>query len=280
MTARALLLGVALAASASPAIAAPPTEPTSSTGPPHSQDPWEGLNRGLYGIGQVLDRVALRPVAMCYRHWLPRPLRHGVSNVLSNLDEPDIGVNDLLQGKPRRAGATALRFVINSTVGVVGVFDVASHAGLPHHDNDAGITLGVYNVSAGPYMYLPLAGPSSVRDAVGAGIDFIMDPVGWANFKGANTAYASQFALEAIDQRVIADSDLRQLNHTAVDPYATLRSYYLQSREAMVRGRPLQIEDLPDLPDWDVPLAPPAQDQETATIAQSPTTASSGAIPP
>lgn len=228
-------------------------------------DPWESVNREFYAVGQLLDRVAFRPLAKCYQHWLPRTIRVGVSNALSNLDEPEVGVNDLAQGRPRRAGVAALRFAINTTVGVAGVFDIAKHAGLSHHDNDAGLTLGRYNVASGPYLYVPIVGPSSVRDIIGAGADFLLDPLGWVRFRGSDRFYEGEIAISALDARVAADDDLTTLSRIAVDPYATLRSYYLQSRESLVRDRPLDIGDLPDFPEAPNSPAeptPPSGDQQ------------------
>ena len=129
-------------------------------------DPAEKLNRKGYAIHQVLDRFLLRPAAMTYFAITLKPLRLGIENVLTNLGEPVVAVNDVLQGRFRKAGATTVRFVTNSTIGVAGIFDVAKHAGIPRHDNGFALTLGRAGVKPGPYLFIPLMGPSTVRDAV------------------------------------------------------------------------------------------------------------------
>lgn len=241
-----LLLAVAMATLSAPAEA---QERNSEAHAGAREDPWQGLNRSLYGFGSFLDHLAFRPLAKCYQHWIPRIVRHGVHNMLSNLDEPDIGVNDLLQGKPMKAGAAAFRFGVNTTVGVVGVFDVAARVGVAHHDNDAGLTLGDYHIGAGPYVYVPLAGPSSVRDLVGVGVDFVLDPLNIVNFNGSNILFNTQMAAGALDARVDADEDLVELDKVAADPYATERSIYLQTREAELHNQGVNVEAMPDIPD-------------------------------
>lgn len=228
-------------------------------------DPWQRFNRGAYAFGQVLDHFAFRPLAMCYKHWLPRPLRAGVGHVLSNLDEPEIGLNDLLQGKPRAAGTTVLRFAVNSTLGLIGVFDVARHAGFIHHDNDAGLTLAHFGIAQGPYLYVPLAGPSSVRDLTGAGADFLLDPLGWISFRHADLAFDTQILADALSERADADADLRDVDATAADPYATLRSYYLQEREALTHGGGAVLDELAPIPDVGDAAAPLPADAAAAS---------------
>ena len=232
------------------------------------RDPWEHANRRAYAFGRFIDHFAFRPLAMCYRRWLPHQIRAGIANFITNLDEPEVGVNDLLQGKPRQAGVAVLRFGLNTTIGVVGIFDLARQAGLPHHDNDAGITLAHYGVTSGPYLFIPLAGPSSVRDAVGAGADFLLDPLSWVNFKHSDVVFNTVIVAGALQGRADADPELRYLSRTAADPYATMRSYYLQSRDALGHDQRLQIEDLPNIPDAQQPTSPaPAIADASGSIA-------------
>ncbi len=218
-------------------------------------DPWQDANRRLYGVNDDLDRVALRPAAMAYRRWLPRPVRNGVHNAIANLDEPRVIVNDVLQGRVNRAGVATLRFAMNSSIGVAGVFDVAREAGWRRHENDFGVTLGRLGVTPGPYIFVPLLGPSTVRGLVGTGVDFVLDPLNWIPYRHANDIAVATNAFDALDSRARIDRDLTDLKRVAVDPYATVRSIYLQSKEAEVQGGMLDVRDLPDFPD--APETPP-----------------------
>jgi phospholipid-binding lipoprotein MlaA len=218
--------------------------------PPVRHDPFEGLNRGLYRMGMALDRTLARPVLAGYRRLAPRPVRRAVHNVIQNLDEPVVFVNDVLQAHPKAAAGTAVRFVANSTVGIGGIFDAAETAGIAHHDNGFGSTLGRYGVGPGPYIYLPLLGPTTLRDATGDVVDWVADPVGLAGTSAGRGAEVARTALSLIDEREQADAELRRLERTAVDPYATLRSVYLQSRAAEVKGSgETELEPLPELPE-------------------------------
>lgn len=245
----------------------------------HRSDPWEPANRRLYAVGQFLDHVAFRPIALAYDHVVPKIVRKGVKNALTNLSEPGVAVNDLLQGKPKSAGASAVRFALNTTVGCVGVIDVAKSAGVEHHDNDAGITLAKYKMAAGPYLFVPLAGPSSVRDVIGMGADFVLDPIGWAQFKGAGAVAGSQMALTAVDARAEAEPELQQLKTVAADPYATLRAYYLQAR-ASEAGAPVEMADMPDIPDiGDGTMVADANAPAEPVVAVAPSPAEPDAAP-
>jgi phospholipid-binding lipoprotein MlaA len=227
-------------------------------------DPWEPVNRKIYGLNGVIDRGALRPLAMAYRRWLPRPIRNGLHNAVRNLDEPDIALNDILQGRLSRAGVATVRFVTNSIVGVGGLFDVARHAKLAHHDNDFGITLGRYHLGAGPYLYLPIRGPSNLRDTIGIGVDFVLDPVGWARFAGASTMRTGQAVIGGLDTRAGVDDSLREVQDTSIDPYATLRSFYQQIRASEIHGGPVELDSASDFPD-ETGIAP--QQPDRAPIA-------------
>jgi phospholipid-binding lipoprotein MlaA len=224
---------------------------------PHRHDPFEGLNRGLYRLGDVLDRGIVHPILAGYRRLAPRPVRRAVHNVVTNLDEPVVFVNDVLQAHPKTAAKTAARFFANSTVGVGGIFDAASTAGLPHHDNGFGSTLGRWGVGPGPYIYVPLLGPTTARDLAGDGVDWVTDPFSWAHFNNSHAIGVAETGVSLLDEREQADAELRALKTTAVDPYATLRSAYLQSRAAEVKGGEADIEELPELPELPAPDAPP-----------------------
>jgi phospholipid-binding lipoprotein MlaA len=203
-----------------------------------ANDPLEPTNRGIYAFNNALDTVILRPAAQAYRFVLPGPVREGVHNVLVNLGTPVQLSNDMLEGKPRRAGDTTMRFLINTTVGVLGVFDVAKGWGYPQHDADFGMTLALWGLPEGPYLFLPVFGPSDPRDAIGLGVNSVMDPFTWV---GQGTAVRalnwSRFGLNGLDQRERHLDDIDNIKKTALDPYATFRSLYRQHRHG-------QIEDL------------------------------------
>ena len=255
-------MGLGLAIALALAGCATPSGPRPSPGfgpvaaAPAPGDPFERLNRRMFALGQAFDRTFVRPIIAGFQNHTPGPVRKAVHNVLQNADEPVVFVNDVLQGRLAPAVRTAARFVGNTTVGLAGLFDPAAKAGLAHHDNDFGVTLGRYGVGGGPYLYVPVAGPTNLRDAVGAGVDYVVDPLSWLRFRDAKTVGATRTALNLVDQRLEVDADLRTLEATAADPYATVRSVYGQARDAEIRGPGNDLEELPDLP----PSAAPAAD--------------------
>lgn len=226
----------AVAAQAQPpaAIAA---EPAARPRRRHAKgDSLEGFNRAMFSVHQVLDRIFFRPVSMAYKKIVPKVVRKGIRHFFSNIGEPLVFANDMLQLKPKRAVKTFGRFLINSTVGIGGVLDVAKTQDfrLPHHDNSFGDTLGRYGVGPGPYIFLPLVGPSTLRDftagfAQGQVLPYTIDtPFGRAEYRVA------QGALTGLDLRAESDDALKALLGSAIDPYATLRSAYLQDRAASI----------------------------------------------
>ena len=229
-----------------------------SAGTASPGDPFEPANRGLYRVGGALDRAVVRPVAMGYRYAAPRPLRRLLSNILQNLDEPVVFANDLLQGRVKSGARTVVRFAVNSTIGLAGAFDPAASAGVPHHDNTFGDTLGRYGVGPGPYLFVPVLGPSNARDLFGLGVDIALDPLTWARFHNDSTVDAARTVVEGIDDRVAVDHELRSLQQSATDPYATIRSVYAQKREAEVHGGEAPLEDLPAFPVDAQPAPAPA----------------------
>jgi phospholipid-binding lipoprotein MlaA len=203
-----------------------------------TNDPLEPTNRAIYAFNDGLDTVIMRPAAQAYRFVFPQPVRTGIHNVLANLGTPAQLGNDILEGKPRRAGDTTMRFLINTTVGVLGIFDVAKDWGYPEHDADFGMTLALWGLSDGPYLFLPVFGPSGPRDGVGLGVNAVMDPFTWV---GQGTVVRaldwSRFGINGLDQRERHLDDVDSIKKTALDPYATFRSLYRQHRSA-------QIEDV------------------------------------
>lgn len=220
-----------------PAPSAAPVETAKSIG--HAPgDPLEGFNRHMFAIHQKVDRAVFRPVALGYRHVVPKPVRSGFRNFFHNLGEPLVFLNDLLQFKPGRAARTLTRFLINSSIGIGGIMDVAKtrNVGLPHHPNGFGDTLGYYGVGPGPYIFLPLVGPSTLRDFVGGQSEGFVLPLAVGTPFDRWQFQMTRAVVNGLDTRAEADADFKALLDSAVDPYATLRSVYLQDRVAEIQG--------------------------------------------
>lgn len=216
--------------------AAPQAAPPPAAEAEGTDDPFEKENRAIFDFNNQVDKMVLVPVANGYRAVLPEPVRDSIHNVLQNLDEPIIFANDVLQARPDLAATTATRFIVNSTAGVGGLFDVASKANLPFHSNDLGVTFAVWGLGEGPYLMLPILGPSNVRDAIGEGGDAYADPGNivasdyhyvWASFVRAGT--------QGIDERSRNIETLADIERTSLDYYATIRSLYRQRRAAEIR---------------------------------------------
>ena len=199
-------------------------------------DPFERMNRFFYGGSTAADRHLFLPLARLYSRLTPGLIGQSIHNFIVNIGEPVVVANDMLQARFRRATDDVARFVTNSTIGLGGVVDVAASQGLPYKENDFGITLGRWGVGPGPYLFLPLLGPSDVRDAIGAGADAVMTPLAWVRFHGRTSLGVTVGVLGVLDQRERAEPQLKALLSGAADPYATLRSVYLQQREAEIRG--------------------------------------------
>jgi phospholipid-binding lipoprotein MlaA len=204
-----------------------------------NNDPIEPFNRGSYAVHQTIDRYALEPVARGYRNVVPQPVRTGVRNVLANLRTPVIFLNDVLQGESRRAGDTLGRFVVNSTLGLGGIFDVAgTRMGVRGHDEDFGQTLARWGVGEGPYLFIPILGPSNPRDLGGFGVDIASHPLTWAGGGAAVDGLTyGRAGATVVDTREGLLETLDDVNRTSLDPYATLRSAYRQRRRAEIGNR-------------------------------------------
>jgi phospholipid-binding lipoprotein MlaA len=209
-------------------------------------DPLEGMNRYFFEINYALDETIFKAVAGWYRLALPDPAQEGIRNALRNLKAPVILANDLFQGEIDRAGTTFARFLINSTAGLGGLFDVASTMGLKYHDEDFGQTLGVYGVSDYPYLVIPVLGPSNVRDGVGRVVDAYIDPFGYLfPALGLDEAQYVRAGLSGVDARARNLDTLDDIRETSLDYYATIRSLYRQSRAAAVRNQEDSVEGAP-----------------------------------
>ncbi|HEY2707568.1 MAG TPA: VacJ family lipoprotein [Caulobacteraceae bacterium] len=219
-------------------------------------DPHEAMNRRFYAMFQSTDRQYLRPLVGLYHALTPGLIGKAVHNLVTAMSEPVVIINDVLQGRIKSAARDVARLAGNATFGLAATIDVAGKHGLPHHDNDFGITLGVWGVKSGPYFFLPFLGPTTVRDAIGMAADAGMNPLNFMRFPGRVTLEYSSAVVGGLDKRLVAGPQLDALTQDATDPYATLRSVYLQSREAEIRGE----DAAPDLAPIDDPgpaSAPP-----------------------
>lgn len=199
-------------------------------------DPYENANRAIFGFNLAVDHHVLVPVAKAYRAVFPPPARDSIHAFFRNLRGPIIFVNDVLQGEPHDAGDTLVRFVLNSTVGLGGFIDVAGRMGVAYHEQDFGITFGVWGVGPGPYLVVPILGPSDPRDLTGSVAEDFADP--WNQLASDNGFLYLTFvrgAISGIDQRSRYLSTLADLERTSLDYYATLRSIYFQRRAALIR---------------------------------------------
>jgi phospholipid-binding lipoprotein MlaA len=223
-------------------------------------DRWEGFNRGVYKFNDAVDRAALKPAAKGYRKITPHWMRVGIGNFLGNLEYPATAVNQFLQGKFKLGLRDTGRFLINTTLGIGGLLDPATAAGLEANDEDLGQTLAVWGVGSGPYLNLPFFGPSTLRDAPSRMFDFFFDPVTYVDVPWE--AIWGERVLGAVHTR----SELLPLESTlqkTYDPYAFIRDSWLQRREyAIFDGNPPpeQLEDFEDEPPPED--APPDQPQE------------------
>jgi phospholipid-binding lipoprotein MlaA len=233
------------------------------------KDPLEGFNRVSWGFSQAVDKVLIRPLAMSYRTIIPKPLRDGAHNALENAHEPIVFLNDLLQLRPDRALRTLARFLINSTLGLGGLFDIARREPfhIAHHENGLADTLGYYGVHAGPYIYLPILGPTTLRDAVDNSESLVLPLTVGAPFD--RTDYdLSTTIVDGLDQRERNDDDLKAMLSDAIDPYATFRADYLQDRQAEIEELKARAGEHAAVPSFDDPLADPAAKEQAAPAGQ------------
>jgi phospholipid-binding lipoprotein MlaA len=204
-------------------------------------DPYEPFNRGVYRFNDGLDKAVVQPAARAYRGLLPLFVRESVGNVFSNIGDVRNVLNNGLQGKLGAAYADLGRILINSTLGLGGLFDIASEAGIDKHNEDFGQTLGAWGARSGSFLMLPILGPTSTRDALGSVVDYATNPLTFVDPTGA------QFALrgaEGIDNRTQLLDAGAVLEKSVLDPYLFMRDAYFQRRQALVRdGRPAPAEE-------------------------------------
>ncbi|HEY9539808.1 MAG TPA: VacJ family lipoprotein [Kiloniellaceae bacterium] len=195
---------------------------------PDYNDPLEVPNRMFFAFNEALDFMVIRPVAVTYRYIVPTGVRNTVRNFLRNLRSPVTLANDLFQGDLERAEITFTRFFINSTIGMLGLFDIAADSGFPYHEEDFGQTLGTYGTGEGFYLVLPILGPSSLRDGSGRIVDIFLDPLTYLAPQEFNLGRA---ATTGVDARSRSIDELDSLKADSLDFYARIRSLYRQYRE-------------------------------------------------
>lgn len=227
---------IVLAATVMVAACATPPNQQASLGETAINDPLEGMNRHIFAFNDAVDTMLIRPAAYIYREATPRPIKGILSNFLGHLTLPLTIVHDLLQGKPERAQVAFGRLFINTVVGVGGLFDIATPAGFPMHKEDMGQTLAVNGVGSGPYLVLPILGPSSFRDGVGTVIDAFADPMTIASYgitSGFNLRIGRAVANGIVEREKLIEplDTLRE----SLDYYATIRSAYGQRRDSDIR---------------------------------------------
>jgi len=253
-----------------------------STRAPDPRDPWEPVNRATFEFNDTVDKVVLKPIAQGYHAVLPSPIRSGVRNFFANLRDPWIAVNQFLQGKVEEGLSDLWRFIANSTFGLGGLCDIASDMGMPKHNEDFGQTLAVWGIGFGPYLVIPILGPSSVRDGVGTVADvytylpyFLPE---WLDFEHRVAWSNSLTALDLVQRRSDLLDATTAFEQAALDRYAFLRAAYFQRRRNLIydgNPPPEQPSDSPDSPstgvlDGFVWLAGEARDSDVAESGLSP----------
>ncbi len=216
-----------------------------TSNPKNPEDPWEDWNRGTQEFNDAFDKTIMKPLAKGYLFTAPEPVDRGVTNFFSNIDDIGVSINSLLQFKLLQAGMDLSRFVINTTVGIVGVMDIASDLDLPKHNEDFGQTLAVWGVPSGPYLVLPFWGPSSPRGTAGLMGDAFMDPLNYTLFASFAVSAASTMAdvVDATDRRAGYMTSEKIVNEAAVDRYSFIKSSYLQYREFLVNDSQVDEDD-------------------------------------
>ena len=214
----------------------PPTDPEERAEAEAVNDPLEPTNRAIHDMNTYLDVHIMEPVADAYRDNTPDWLREGVHNVLTNLREPYIVGNELLQGDPKAAADALGRFMVNSTFGVLGAKDaVADSGGAKYRDSDLGMTMAVWGVGEGPYLVLPFLGPSNLRDGTGKVAEFWADPTGAVfTAEGVTALTYVRVGGDTLDTRTAYLDPVREIRRNSIDEYSAMRSLYRQHREATI----------------------------------------------
>ena len=251
-------------ASATPdPVAKTPEAPAEKTPPRDERDPMEGFNREMQSFNDKLDSYVMKPVAQGYKKVTPTVVNQGITNFYNNVNDITVFGNDLLQFKMAQFGKDVARFMINTTVGMVGFVDVASKMNLPHHDEDFDQTLALWGLPSGPYVVLPFFGPSTPRGIFGLAGDTFSNPINWINpmagyswsttFNGISGAILASGALRLVDQRADLLSASKIMDEASVDRYEFIRNAYFQQRNYVIYdGRPPLDDELEQQMDLDL----------------------------
>lgn len=218
------------------------------TAGPNPEDPYEDFNRQMFAFNEGLDKAVIEPVAHGYRAVTNEPIREGVGNFTGNLGEPLTFVNHVLQGQIPDAGATFGRFVINSTLGVAGIFDPASVMGMQRTNEDFGQTLGKWGVDSGPYLVMPFLGSTNPRDLVGKGGDAALNPLNYPEFESDDEIRMGITVLGGINAREGAIEAIDELRNQ-VDPYTTVRRLYDRTRAQDIGNAPVEPNNIEKVPE-------------------------------
>lgn len=236
-----------------------------TTGEPRNpRDPWEPFNRQVYTFNEGVDRVVLRPVATLYREKVPPLMRTGVSNFFNNLSDAWSAANALMQARLPEFGENLARFQINTLFGVFGIFDVASDLNIDRHSEDFGQTLGRWGVPAGPFLMLPLLGPSTLRDTIAMPVDRRFDLL---QLIDPTSARELTYVVKAVDRRSNLLRVSNVLDEAALDKYSFTRDAHLQRRRAQIYEREENREVPPPLPDESLEAPVPTADGQPASLS-------------
>ncbi|MCB2098277.1 MAG: VacJ family lipoprotein [Parvularculaceae bacterium] len=214
-------------------------------------DPWEGFNRKMFSAHLFLDRNLLVPAAKGYRAVTPKKGRRGIRRFLANIRAPGVFVNDILQGEFGRAGETLSRFVVNTTIGAGGFADPAAQIGIASHSEDFGQTLAVWGVDSGPFLFLPLVGPTTSRDSFGQIVQIGMDPLFYVRTPPADIARYTRAGVGGVSAREQFLDPLAEIEAKSLDYYASFRSFYLQARKREIANGVVDYSDLPDIGEFE-----------------------------
>lgn len=222
-----------------------PEDPEARAEYEERNDPLEPTNRAIFAFNMGIERSLLRPIGKAYLRIVPEFFRNRIRDFSNNFESPVTFANDLLQGKPDRAAQTAMRFVFNTLAGVAGFFDVAAQYGLERHEEDFGQTLAVWGLPPGPYLVLPLIGPSSVRHTIGRGVDTVSNPITMAtpNILALQIFFVVRGSSAFIDTYSRGISSIEDLERNSVDLYAAVRSLYRQNRQSEINDG--ELVDIP-----------------------------------
>ncbi len=238
-----------IAAAGLPGCASAPEDPAARAEFEKDNDPIEPFNRAMFAFNKQMDGMFLRPAAVVFKGVLPEPVQDGVHNFLSNMRAPVVFANDVLQGEMDRAGTTAERFVINTTVGILGVWDAATYMGIEGHSEDFGQTFAVWGAGEGFYLVLPFIGPSNPRDALGLVTEYVVDPFNiWMRNEDTEEWILVRSAVTGINSRARNMETIDELQRTSLDFYVAVRSLYRQRRaDAIANGKASAAQPAPGM---------------------------------